>query len=417
MFPGPSATLESFPQEPNLAPVSPDLTPAAAPNPAELPPRLTSVDQLRGLVMVLMVLDHTREFFGNYGDDPVNLATTTVPLFFTRWVTHFCAPVFVFLAGTGAYLSLARGKSRPEQAAFLATRGLWLMTLELTLVKLGWTFSLDYSSSLAQVIWVIGESMIVLAALIFLPVPLVGALGVGILVSHNLFDGAIAHLLPSLGAFASILRPRLLTIAEGRSLIVAYPLLPWLGVIAAGYGFGPMLLAERPTGRRMIMFLGAVLLLAFVVLRAFNLYGDPKPWSTQEKPYFTALSFLNCEKYPPSLLFLLMTLGPALMMLAWFDGRPGVIGARLVTFGRVPLLYYLLQWPLVHALAILVAMARGEPVGWFFKDAPFNPPTGYGHGLPFIYLMWGLTVALLYFPSRWFSGLKRRRREAWLSYF
>jgi len=389
---------------------------------AEIPsggvrPRLTSVDQLRGLVMVLMVLDHSREFFGNYGNDPTNLSTTTVPLFLTRWVTHFCAPVFVFLAGTGAFLSLARGKTRRELAFFLVTRGLWLMVLELTLVKLGWMFALDYSSSLAQVIWVIGESMILLAALIFLPIPAIAGVGLVLIAGHNLFDGALAEHLASLGPFSTVLRPKMLTIVEGRTLTVAYPLLPWLGVMTVGYAFGPLLLAQPARRHRVIFGLGTAMTLAFVVLRAINIYGDPKPWSSQASPAFTLLSFLNCEKYPPSFLFLLMTLGPALILLALFDRVPGGLGRTLVTFGQVPLFYYLLQWPLVHSLAILVALVRGEPVAWFFKDAPFNPPAGYGHGLPFIYLMWGVAVLMLYYPCRWFAALKRRRRDAWLSYF
>jgi len=395
---------------------------ATSPSASELPQggvrtRLTSVDQLRGLVMVLMVLDHSREFFGNYGNDPTNLATTTVPLFLTRWVTHFCAPVFVFLAGTGAFLSLARGKTKPELAFFLVTRGLWLMVLELTLVKLGWMFALDYTSSLAQVIWVIGESMILLAALIFLSIPAIAAVGLLIVAAHNLFDGALAGTLAPLGPFSTMLRPKMLTIVEGRSLIVAYPLLPWLGIMALGYAFGPLLLAKPHRRRRVILGLGAATTLAFVVLRAVNMYGDPRPWSPQQSLSSTVLSFLNCEKYPPSLLFVLMTLGPALILLALFDRSPGAIGRRLVTFGRVPLFYYLLQWPLVHTMAILVAAARGEPIAWFFKDAPFHPPAGYGHSLPFIYLMWAVAVLLLYLPCREFAALKRRRHDAWLSYF
>jgi len=288
--------------------------------------------------------------------------------------------------------------------------------LELTLVKLGWMFALDYTSALAQVIWVIGESMILLAALIYLSIPVIAAVGITLIVAHNLFDGVLAGYLALLGPFSTLLRPKALTIMAGRSLNVAYPLLPWLGVMAVGYAFGPLLLAEPRRRRRMIFGLGAAMTLVFVVLRAVNSYGDPKPWLPQKSSLFTLLSFLNCEKYPPSLLFVLMTLGPALMVLAWFDRGPGVIGRRLVTFGQVPLFYYLLQWPLVHTLAILVALANGEPIAWFFKDAPFNPPAGYGHGLPFVYLMWGVAVLILYLPCRWFAALKRRRQDAWLSY-
>jgi uncharacterized membrane protein len=187
--------------------------------------------------------------------------------------------------------------------------------------------------------------------------------------------------------------------------------------MAAGYAFGPILLWKHHRRRRVIFGLGLGLTLAFVLLRTLNGYGDPAPWSPQKTPALTVLSFLNCQKYPPSLLYLLMTLGPGLMLLAWFDGGAGVIGRRLVTFGRVPLFFYLLQWPVVHGLAIVVALGRGEPVGWLFKDAPFNCPPGYGHSLGMVYLMWAVAVVVLYYPCRWFAELKRRRRDPWLSYF
>jgi uncharacterized membrane protein len=368
--------------------------------------------------MVVMVLDHIRDFLMNLRIDATDLAQTSVPLFFTRWVTHFCAPVFVFLAGVGAYLTLARGKTRRELALFLVTRGLWLMVLELTLVKLGWFFHLDYHLTIAQVIWVIGESMIVLAGLVFLPIPVVAAVGVVCIAGHNLFDHQLGKYLGAMGWTATVLRPGAIEWLPGRRLIVAYPLIPWLGVMAAGYAFGPVLLRPRHSRRRTMVALGLACTLAFVVLRALNVYGDPKPWSPQPSPAFTLLSFLNCEKYPPSLLFLLMTLGPALILLAWFDRErePGAVGRRLVTFGRVPLFFYLLQWPVVHGLAIIVALLEGQPIAWFFTDAPFNPPPGYGHGLPLVYLMWAVAIAVLYPACRWFAGVKRRRRDGWLSY-
>lgn len=379
--------------------------------------RLSAVDHLRGLVMVLMVLDHAREFFMSYGIDPTDLSKTTPMLFFTRWVTHFCAPVFVFLAGTGAFLAQARGKSRGELAVFLATRGLWLMVLEVTLVKLGWFFRLDYSFVLIQVIWTIGSAMIVMAGLIFLPVPLIAVIGLTIVLGHNLFDGPLKDSISSLGMVSVLLRPGALQPRDGMTVVFAYPLVPWLGVMALGYSFGPILTMPHHHRRRLIFGLGAALTAAFFVLRGLNVYGDPGLWTPQSSWSLTVVSFLNCQKYPPSLLYLLMTLGPALMLLSWFDGGAGALGRRLLDFGRVPLFFYLLQWPTVHLLAILVALAHGEPVGWFFKDAPFTPPPGYGHSLGMVYLMWAVTVLLLYVPCRWFAEVKRRHRDVWwLSY-
>jgi uncharacterized membrane protein len=378
--------------------------------------RLSAVDHLRGLVMVLMVLDHTREFFAVFTIDPTDLSKTNLLLFLTRWITHFCAPVFVFLAGTGAFLAHARGKSRRDLAVFLVTRGLWLMLLEITLVKLGWFFRLDYSFVLLQVIWTIGAAMVALAGLIVLPIPVIAAIGLTIVLGHNLFDGSLKETLQSLGNASVLLRPGALQPRPGMTVHCAYPLIPWLGVMALGYAFGPILMLPHHRRRRLIFGMGALLTVAFFVLRPLNVYGDPVPWTSQSSWSLTVVSFLNCQKYPPSLLYLLMTLGPALMLLSWFDGGTGAIGRRLVEFGRVPLFFYLLQWPVVHLLAILNAMARGEPVGWFFKDAPFNPPPGYGYGLGMVYLMWAVAVLLLYFPCRWFAEVKRRRRDAWLSY-
>jgi uncharacterized membrane protein len=380
--------------------------------------RLSSVDHLRGLVMVLMVLDHTREFFMNYPRfEPTDLATTTPLLFLTRWVTHFCAPVFVFLAGTGAFLMHAHGKSKPEVSRFLFTRGLWLIFLEFTIIRAAWMFKVDASLFLLQVIWAIGVSMVVLSGLIYLPVPAIVAVGLAIVAGHNLFD------LPALSAWlgkhawaARFVRPGGFQPIKGTTVIVAYPPLPWLGVMALGYAFGPVLQWPHHRRRRAIFAIGAVTTIAFVALRAWNVYGNPSPWSRQATWPMTVVSFLNCDKYPPSLLYVLMTLGPALMLLAWFDGGTGAIGRRLVTFGRVPLFFYFLQWLLVRSLAVGLALKQGEPVAWLFQTAPFDPPAWYGHSLGTVYLAWAVAVLLLYPPCRWFAEVKRRRRDWWLSY-
>lgn len=379
--------------------------------------RIVSVDLLRGLVMVIMVLDHVRDFFGVIQLNPLNLSNTTVPLFFTRWVTHFCAPVFVLLAGTGAYLARTRFATRGALARFLFTRGLWLIVVEITLVRFGLTFDPTFSFIPLTVIWVIGVSMIILSALVFLPTSVVTALGLIMIAGHNAFDGVrvegygigalIWKLLHVQGPLATVL---------GRPVIVLYPLVPWTGVMAAGYGLGAVLKLEPERRRRLLLLLGFTFTGAFLVLRTINRYGDPQPWSEQSSPTFTVLSFLNCNKYPPSLLYLLMTLGPALVVLALFDRGPGRAGWLLETFGRVPLFFYLLQWYIIHLLAIAVTAARGEPFGWLIGQGPFGAPPDYGHGLVVVYAVWLVCLVLLYPPCAWFASLRQRRRSVWLSY-
>jgi uncharacterized membrane protein len=390
-------------------------TPHGPPKP--LGDRLESVDLLRGLVMVLMVLDHVREYFMDARVNPTDLASTTPALFFTRWITHFCAPTFVFLAGVGAALSGARGKTRGELSRFLVTRGLWLIVLEQTLESLGVFFAIP-KVLLALILWAIGWSMIVLAALIYLPRAIIGGIGVGMIALHNLLDRVPAPDGGVLAALWGVLHvPGFQQLPGGLVLLVGYPLIPWVGVMALGYALGPVLLLAPGRRRPILIGLGLATVAGFFLLRATNTYGDPRPWSPRSSPIFTAMSFLNCLKYPPSLLFLMMTLGPAFLGLAVLDRGLGRLGQPLRTFGRVPLFYYLLQWPVAHGLAVLVEAARGRPIGWLFELAPFQTPPGYGHGLPTVYLMWAITVALLYYPCRWFADVKRRRRDAWLSYF
>ena len=387
-------------------------------SPEEARPRLESVDLLRGAVMVVMVLDHVRDYFMNTQVDPTDLAATSPALFFTRWITHFCAPTFVFLAGVGAGLSASREKSRRELSVFLLTRGAWLIVLEQVVAALGVFFAI-MPGVLALILWAIGWSMIVLAALIHLPRAAVGAIGVGMIALHNLLDGVQVG---GTGAAAILWRvlhvPGVQPLPGGLILLVGYPLIPWVGVMASGFAFAPVLLAHPTRRRRVLLGLGLAMIAGFVALRATNAYGDPRPWTPQPTPIFTALSFLNCQKYPPSLLFLLMTLGPAILALACLDrGLGGWPGRVLRTFGRVPLFYYVLQWPIAHGLAVAFEVLRGHPVGWMFRFPPFQAPPGYGYGLATTYLMWLVVVAILYYPSRWFADLKRRRRDAWLSYF
>jgi uncharacterized membrane protein len=395
--------------------------------------RLTSVDALRGLIMVLMALDHTRDFLTDLKVDPTNPATTTVPLFLTRWVTHFCAPNFVFLAGCSAYLMRALGKRRTagELGGFLASRGLFLMVLEITLVRLGIFFNWGLDGMFLQVIWAIGLSMIVLAGLVACQVSSrwIGVLGALIVLSHNVLDltgglpGPDRPLLQ--GLVTLLLRPGGLALAPGITWFEAYPLLPWFGVMALGYAFGEILIKPRWPRVRACAAMGLLICLAFLGLRIWGVYGDPIPFKAHDTMTKTVMALLNCQKYPPSLLYVLMTIGPGLLLLAILDategeialhrGRAGVVRRILVTLGRVPLFYYLLQWPSIHIMAILVGEVSGHRIPWFIP--PFNFTTSLGYDLPFVYLMWALVVTILYFPCRWYADLRQRRRDlVWLSY-
>jgi len=407
------------------------------PNPVEpRRERLDSIDLLRGIVMVIMMLDHTRDFVHNAAlrfEDPTDLSTTNIFLFFTRWITHFCAPVFVFLAGTSAYLQLARGKSKAQLSRFLVTRGLWLIVLELTVVKLGISLNPDYRFlGFLQVIWVIGVSMIVLAALIHLPKIVIAAFGLSMIALHNLTDSFRVTSwrgpetpVPDLRAKLWILLHQAF---EGFPILgfpspvvfVIYPLIPWIGVMATGYVFGTIYQLNAQRRRRWLLIIGGAATLLFVIIRAVNLYGDPSPWSRQDNFVFTALSFLNTSKYPPSLLFLLMTLGPAILFLALFEGRAkrGRVKEFFITFGRVPLFFYVLQWFTAHLLSILLHAAFGKPVSWLWKSPVdfFGPTPGVGFNLGIVYLSWITGIALLYPLCKWFAGVKQRRRNWWLSY-
>jgi uncharacterized membrane protein len=391
--------------------------------------RLHSVDALRGIVMVIMALDHVRDFFHVYAKtfDPLDPSKTWTGLFFTRWITHFCAPTFVFLAGTGAFLSTRRGKTKKELSWFLLTRGLWLVLLELTLVRLGWFFNFDYHFVFVQVIWAIGWGMVLLAGLVFLPTRVIAAFGLAMIALHNLLDnfksadfGALRWLWVVLHE-TNVLFPR-----EGSLLLIAYPLIPWVGVMAAGYAFGEILTLERERRRRLLFRVGLTAVVLFVGLRWLNVYGDPLGWAVQERgPWFTFLSFLNTQKYPPSLLFLLMTLGPSIIALALFDRAPGREPGGLlhpfVIFGRVPLFYYLLHVPLMHVVAVVLAYIKYGRADWLFANwaLPGQPqiePQGYGYDLWVVYAIWLGVVLALYPLCRWFAGVKSRRRDAWLSY-
>lgn len=391
--------------------------------------RIYSIDLLRGIVMIVMLLDHTRDFVhaGAMQFDPTDLSKTNAALFFTRWITHFCAPIFVFLAGTSIYLQRMYGKSNAELSRFLWTRGLWLIVLEFTIVRFGYSFNFDYSFiGMAQVIWVIGVSMIVMAALIFLPVKFVGAIGIAMIVLHNLLDGIqippnIAFMGTPLPDFFQTIwlilhQQAVIPITSGSKAFVAYPLIPWIGVMAAGYAFGTLYGMEREVRRKWLFALGGAATVLFVILRLTNIYGDPAAWSVQDTPAFTLLSFLNTTKYPASLLFLLMTLGPAMIVLGLSDKIDGkAIWQRIcITFGRVPMFFYILQWFTAHLFGIVLSLIAGKAIGHYFAnmmDMGQSVPPDHGFPLWVVYAAWIGGLVILYPLCAWWSRLKQRNKH------
>ncbi len=384
--------------------------------------RLYAIDWLRGIVMVLMALDHVRDYFGDIRLNPVDLATTTPELFFTRWITHFCAPVFVFLAGTSAWLYASRGRSRQELSRFLWTRGLWLIALEFTVVYLAWTSSFELRILFLQVIAAIGLAMVALAGLVFLSYRAIAVVGLALVLGHNLLDPLTPTDFGSLGWMWRILHEGsmgdFVFVPVGSvSIMVIYPILPWIGVMALGYAFGPLTRAERPERRATCLRLGLGLTLAFVLLRWTNLYGDPTPWVRQDSAAMTLVAFLNCQKYPPSLLYLLMTLGPSIALLAVLDREPRALGRALVVVGRVPLFYYVVHLVLIQLSSrVFYKLRYGEDYSTIVEAFGGNFPDWYGHPLWVVYLAWILIVLALYPLCRWYMGVKRRGRSPMWSY-
>jgi uncharacterized membrane protein len=379
--------------------------------------RVESVDVVRGVIMVLMALDHTRDFFGVFGQNPTDLATTSPALFMTRWITHFCAPVFFLLTGTGAYLSLRR-KSRGQLSGFLFTRGLWLIFLELVIVRcFAYQFNFDYRMTMLVVLWALGWAMITLSALVRAPAFVATAFGVVLIAGHNLLD-SVKWANP---LWTILHSPGFVVNTPEHVVFAAYVLIPWVGVTAVGYGLGQVYDWEAERRRKFLLRLGLTLSIAFVAIRVINIYGDPSRWMRQKSLAFTVLSFLNTTKYPPSLLFLLMTLGPAMLFLFVVDrGTPRVLRPPLV-IGKVPMFYYVLHFALIHLLAVVTCFVRYGSAHWMFESPdlghyPFSPPPGWGYSLPIVYLVWAVVVAAMYPLCRWFAALKQRRSDWWLSY-
>ena len=379
--------------------------------------RIDSVEVVRGVIMILMALEHSRDEVGVAGQTPTDLATASTALFMTRWITNICAPVFFLLTGTGACLSRRR-RSPGNLAGFLLTRGLWLIVLDLVVLRcLAYQFNFDYRVTLLLVLWALGWSMIALAALVRLPAPVVTAIGVVMIAGHNLFDGV-----RSASPLWSVLhQPGFVLNTPAHVVFTAYPLIPWIGVTAVGYGLGQIYSWSASRRRAFLLRLGLMLTLALVALRALNVYGDPSRWSRHDTTLYTVLSFLNTTKYPPSLLFLLMTLGPALLFLGAVDAATPRVLRPAIIFGRVPLFYYIVHFPLIHLLALVTCYARYGTGHWMFESPdlahyPFTAPPGWGFSLPIVYLIWALIVCAMYPLCHWYAALKARRSDPWLSY-
>ncbi len=396
--------------------------------------RIDSVDFLRGLVMIIMLLDHTREYVHNdaFLFNPTDLSKTNAALFFTRWITHLCAPTFVFLAGTSIYLQLMRGKSRVELSKFLLKRGLWLILLEFTVIRFAIFFNLDYRFvGLAEVIWIFGVAMICLAGLIFLPVRVVGIIGVAMIALHNLLDGSnISPAVSMAGTPAPdawqtlwifLHQPGFVPLFDGAAKIfVAYPIIPWVGVMAAGFWLGTVYEWDAKRRRRFLLWLGGGLLGLFVIVRVLNFYGDPQPWKIQPTTLFTVLSFVNITKYPVSLLFLLLTLGAALIILAQAEkiSINNPFQKICLTFGRVPLFYFILQMFVAHLFGVILNYAAGKPVDYFFANFPDSakaPPDG-GFDLWVVYAAWLAGLIILYPLCVWYGKVKQQHRGFPFSY-
>jgi uncharacterized membrane protein len=374
--------------------------------------------------MVIMALDHTRDFFTNLRFEPENLAQTYYALFFTRWITHFCAPLFFFLAGTGAFLYGAR-RSTSEVSRFLWTRGLWLVFLEFTVVGVGWRF--EFPGGFFGVIWALGACMILMALVVWLPLRWIAGLSVLMIATHDLLDpirprqfGSYAWIWTILHVRGGVLLP------FGIRNFVLFQIVPWVGVMGAGYAFGQLYLLDQERRKKLLIRLGLAAIALFIFLRVTNLYGNPPAglggvsqgdWHVQPTMEKTIILFLDVEKYPPSLQFLLMTLGPSFLLLAGLENvRLSAWSSILLVFGRVPMFFYILHLYVIHTLAIVMAMLTHQPWRFLFHGGFFAAPDDYGHGLPFVYLTWLLVIVILYFPCRWFAALKERRRDWWLSY-
>jgi uncharacterized membrane protein len=367
--------------------------------------------------MIVMALDHVRDFTSHAAQSfaPEDLSRTTAAIFFTRWITHFCAPTFMFTAGIGAFLWMQNGRTINHLSRLLLTRGIWLVFLDVTVMRFALTFHLFQGPVLLLVFWALGGSMIVVSLLIRIPIRTLAVISLVAIATHNLFDGVkttswIWDVIHQQGAFQ----------VGSAFVFVGYPLVPWIFVMAAGFCFGQVFLMEPDRRRRLMIRIGAGMTIGFVVLRTLNIYGDPRPWVSNVPG--SVLSFFNCTKYPPSLEFLLMTLGPALLVLAWFERFEFSSANPLIVFGRVPFFYFVGHFYAAHLLAVVLAWFRYGHAEFMLNPLPSfggskdSFPADYGYGLPGVYACWLFIVVMFYPLCRWFAGVKARRKDWWLTY-
>jgi len=381
--------------------------------------RVSSIDLLRGVVIILMALDHVRMFFGQgtWWAEPTNLDTTTPLLFLTRWITHFCAPVFIFLAGTSAFLCGSRLPSARHLSLYLLKRGIWLIFLELVIVNLSWTFDITFSLRFLQVIWAIGASMLILAGLVYLPRWTIAAFGLVLVLGHNLLDpirmaGASIQAL----IWYTLHQNQVVAFTPNATVYFHYPLLPLVGLMALGYVLGglyqPGFGAERR--QKWLLAMGAAAILSFLVLRGLNLYGDPNPWSPQRTVLYSIMSFLNTVKYPASLHYLLMTIGPALVFLALTERVDNRAAELVLTFGRVSLFFYILHIYLIHLLALVAIRLAGRSwTEWIITAQRFMSGSlaDFGFDLYVVYIVWALLLAVMYPLCKWYRPYKKAHPE------
>ncbi len=399
-----------------------------SPVPADLPDkkstisRFDSIDILRGLVMIIMALDHTRDFFhiSAWSDDPLNLQTTSPVLFLTRWITHFCAPVFVFLAGSSIWFQGTK-KTKKELSLFLIKRGLWLILVEIVIFNFAFSFDPSYTTIALQVIWAIGGSMVILGLMIWLPFHIILLIGSAIVFGHNTLDLYEAKRSDFTLIYSLLHRPGVFPISEGHSIFAFYPILSWCGLMIMGYCFGKLFTFYKGAQRnRILTWLGLGIILFFIALRAANIYGNPRPWSHQNDFLFTIFSFVDTHKYPPSLLYMCMTIGPAILFIRWFGKIKNRITDIIMVFGRVPFFYYILHFFLIHFLCMLFFLMRGhtfkEGIHTGFSMLPNFIVNNEGYSLAAVYGIWIFVVVLLYPLCKWFSTYKKTHSQWWLSY-
>ena len=384
------------------------------------------MDAVRGAVMILMALDHVRDFISSaaMAFSPTDLTRTTTAIFLTRWITHFCAPLFAFTAGIGAFFWMRHGRTPAQLSRFLLARGIWLAFLEMTVLRFIVYFQFRWSNSLIVllVFWMLGLCMMILAGLIHIPRRWLAALSIAVIATHNLLDGVSPAQFGRQAWVWDILHTQGVFRVAHANLLAAYPLIPWFAVMAAGFCFGPVLQWDSDRRRHFLLRLGTGLTTAFFLLRLLNIYGDPVRWTVQRSALFTVLSFLNCTKYPPSLAFLLMTLGPAFLIMAWLEGVRFSSKNPLIVFGRVPFFYFVVHLALIHLVAVMLAGLR---YGWpsflllpppSMGSPPQLFPDNYGYSLGVVYVVWIAVILLMYPMCRWYAELKQRQHDWWLSY-